>query len=237
MTLLRAFVGAACFVITLIGAQPLLAATIIDTGASYCGQCGFPAIYYDPGQPPFPQYQSLASRFTLNQTTDITSLEAWIGSTLGSPPVVTLTYAIYGNGLASYGDSQGNLVTADVPDPALEYFAAQAVISDQPGETNGDQWQGLHDLDLLLPPGTYWLSLEVRPGDLFNGYAGGAYGVVNPGDAYAFNTSGNGTWLPGSGPWPYRILGVPEPNGVLLTSLALIGMAGARARSCSRRGR
>src|SRR5262249_57286541 len=129
------------------------------------------------------------SRFTLPKSADIHSLEAWLSLDAGT----TLTFAIY-------GDGAGGLIPITDPDPALQYYAGQVFVSDHPNAPKGgygDQWQGLQGLDVLLPAGTYWLSMEIRQGDTYNGYAvGSPQGPVTPGEGYASNAfvEQSGTW-------------------------------------------
>ena len=242
MESLRTFVRPAVAIVTFaIAPQLVSAATIIDTGVIPCAtgmNCEGNAIdtHSYAGNGDYTS-DSLAARFTLTRPAYVDSLEAWISLDQQNSGT-TLTFAIYGNGPGG-----------SIPDPTLQYFAGQVSVVDHPGAEQGyygDQWQGLYGLDLPLLPGTYWLSLEDRPGDQYYGYAvlnDPNAGPFTPGDAYAYDVVSErfgGQWQPiTSGPeWALRILGdVPEPGSELLASLALTGIALARARSCTRRGR
>jgi hypothetical protein len=217
---LRVFAGLASLVAVLLVADPgpATAAAVIDTGAIPCSptECGGWTL---------DSTQWLAGRFSVAQPTHVTSLEAYV-----SLYVQPLTLTVY-----------GNVSGGALPDTALVFFSMKTTPFDDPNQTPSGpsraQWQGLRNLDLLLQPGTYWLSLEVRPGDGYNGYAPTSdnnAGPIQPAQAYAAATSSFWhTLTPG---FAFRIYALPEPASSLLTGLALSLLA-ARSRSCSRRGR
>jgi hypothetical protein len=188
--------------------RPAAAAAIIDTGVIPCSgsTCGDLDLSYTG---------SIAGRFGVSAPTPITSLEAWIS--LGLPPSFSLTMVIYGNG------------TDGLPG-ILPYFSSPVSIFDHPGAAQGsfgDQWQGLSGLNLVLQPGTYWLALEVHPGDHYNGYAPSSelgFGPIVPADAYArltpVSAGGTGLWHATSNGFAFRVL-APEPSLLALCAIAL----------------
>jgi hypothetical protein len=232
MVRLRTVVGLTLWLAGLgLAAQSVHAATIFQNGPFPCTNSvchGYALGDINPGASDA-SYEWMANRFSVDHQTHITSLEAWLRPWIPTEIVGSLTFAIYGS-------AAGDLV----PNPALEYFAGEVSIVDHPGElhgTYGDQWQGLTGLDVLLQPGTYWLSLENRAGDVYQGSVGTS-GVVQPVDTgWAFYRPENGgRWSDTAADgWGVRIQGLPEPATTSLVSFALLLFA-VRSRSCSRRG-
>ena len=126
-----------------------------------------------------------------------------------------------------YGD---NVTT---PDITSELFAQNVFVSNT-GVDDGmnNQWQGLSNLNLNLNAGNYWLSLELRDGNNYDGYLPtGEFGALNAVGTYAFSNPSNGGWIEApSSDFAFTVSGnisaVPVPAAIWLFGSGLIGLIG-----------
>ncbi|OAI00590.1 hypothetical protein A1353_19295 [Methylomonas methanica] len=137
-----------CFLViltsTLFATSSANATSIVDTGQPSETQGGWALDRDQSGN-----YTFEALRFDLNQTTTITSTEAWLYGIFNDYKD-TLTAVLYDS------DATGK------PDKVLyssNFSATWGLIG----------WYGPSDLDWILDPGTFWLAIEVPTTNLFRG--------------------------------------------------------------------
>jgi len=198
------------------------AATIIDTGLISCddNRCGGATLssVLNPED-------KWSARFSLNSNTTITDMNVWIGAFWNLNK--TFTMALYGDNITS-------------PDVTNEIFSQDVSVTDKVFEDSmNNQWQGLSNINLNLSAGNYWLSLELRDGNDYDGYIPtGEFGALNAVGAYAFYNPSNGVWVEDpTSDFAFQIAGnvsaVPVPAAVWLFGSGLIGLIGfARRKAC-----
>ncbi len=96
----------------------------------------------------------------------------------------------------------------------------------------GERYTGTRDLSVALSAGSYWISVETRPGDDYDGFVYSGGEVTNQFGPYAIHTSQSGWFQDELGEFAYVIegdLAVPEPAAGAQLLLGLVALA-ARAR-------
>jgi len=195
------------------------AATVVDTGAipcdnNYCSGATFSSVLNPDDK--------WTARFSLDSDTNITDINVWVSTffTLDT----TFTMALYGDNITA-------------PDISNELFSQDVFVTDTGFEDNfNNQWQGLSNLDLALSTGSYWLSLELRDGNNYDGYIPtGEFGALNSVDTYAFFNPSNGMWIEDpTSDFAFQIMGdvspVPVPAAAWLFGSALLGFFGFSRR-------
>lgn len=188
------------------------AISIVDTGVNpcndnYCGGATLSSVVNPDDM--------WAARFNLGTDAVITDINVWVGTFFNID--TSFTMALYGDNLT-------------IPDTSNELFSQDVFITDTGVEDNfNNQWQGLSGLDLALSAGSYWLSLELRDGNNYDGYIPtGEFGALNAIDTYAFYNPYNGIWLEDpSSDFAFQIMGevstVPVPAAAWLFGSFLIG--------------
>jgi hypothetical protein len=184
------------------------AATLFDTGLVPCNCGGLTLGTFRPDN-------KVAGRFTLPSDAEITSLSAFVFAQHER----TFTISIYGDG--------------EFPDQASEYYSGSALTDALDGGGAFEQWEGISGLSLLLPAGSYWFTLETRPGNDYDGGVPTKTALV-PADAYSYYDRENGVWISlDEEPFAFRIEGellpVPEPSAGGLLALG-ISLLAARVR-------
>lgn len=205
------------------------AATIVDTGVISCdaSQCGGAtlSVVTNPDD-------MWAANFELQSSSVITDMQVWLSTT--GLQGTSFTMALYSGSISSLDPFTGT-----IPDIANEIFSQDVFITDT-GATDAfdNQWQGLSGLNLDLGAGSYWLSLELRGANDYDGYIPtGEFGALNPLGTYAFHHPANGGWVEDpSSDFAFQVGGtisaVPVPAAVWLFGSGLLGLAGiARRRS------
>jgi len=156
---------------------------LYDTGAHQCNNaCGGIGIY-NKSSAGTVDFQFVAAEITLLSDAVLNSIKIWIYTS----PNIGNTFT-----LAVYPDKSG------VPDYTNELYSIGATIVDTGmGDTMGNQWQGVDNINWLLNPGKYWISLEIRDNQTLETYvpSGSEYPPPNPLENYAFYYSGNGGWF------------------------------------------
>ena len=192
---------------SILGADLASADIIVDTGTS--------GIFDEnTGISTLRETQYLAGQFTLTQDITLSSVEGFFGGNRAH--VQTLTTAIYTN--------SGNL-------PGVELYSKQFATA--PGDLGG--WFGTFDNSWSLSAGTYWVSMEIRPGDDFY-YGSMPNNAVEPMQLEAWKRSvfGSMEWsafnLGGASGPAFRLSSpdqapVPEPATMLLFGTGLSGLA------------
>lgn len=203
------------------------AATIVDTGSISCdgSQCNGATFSVDtnPGG-------MLAANFELQSSSVITDLQVWLNTSWSMG--TSFTMALYSGSVFPSAPFSGM-----TPDISNEVFSQDVFITDT-GTTDAfdNQWQGLSGLNLDLGAGSYWLSLELRGANDYDGYVPtGEFGALNPVGTYAFLFPDNGSWLEDpSSDFAFQVGGtvsaVPVPAAVWLFGSGLIGLAGIARR-------
>ncbi|WP_446808249.1 hypothetical protein ACH50O_13175 [Methylomonas sp. 2BW1-5-20] len=172
------------------------AGVIVDTGAP--NSAGFP-LTLSSGQ-------WLAAKFSTSQDWRIAGLEGFINADSGNPENATYTIALY-------GDSAAGLPDTDAP-----LFSRQASLG-------ADGWNGLHDLNLALNAGSYWLAFEVRAADTLQGLL--PVYVSNPLSTAWNDPISNDGYLSAHGNaynFAVRISSVPVPASVWLFMSGLFAL-------------
>jgi hypothetical protein len=188
------------------------AATLIDTGVIPCDGSTCSGATLSSVVNPSDKW---AARFTLGANTAITDIHTWAGTffTLNT----TFTMVLYGD-------------AHTIPDVSHELFLQKVLVVDTGIQDKfNNQWEGLTGLNVPLNAGSYWLSLELRHGDNYDGnFPTDTFGALNPIDSYAFFNPRNGVWLNSpSSDFAFRIGGdvapVPVPGALylLLSGLSL----------------
>lgn len=201
--------------ICLMFAAPVMAATIVDTGAgNSLGSGGYT----------LSTSQWLAAEFDLDQDYHITGLYGWMAN--NNQTGKHFTISIYGDG-------------GEIPDTSNLLYSNSAMISGTNGQAN---WEGYDitwtdangNTGQFLTAGTYWIAFELRTINYSDPYAG-----YMPNDApnelgnEAFNSTGSwsehddlslgvqvfGTAAP-----------VPEPTAMILFGFGLLGLVGVSRR-------
>jgi len=204
---------------TLVLSTTANAATIVDTGVIACddNRCGGSTLssVLNPDD-------KWSARFSLNTNTTITDMNAWVNAFWNID--TTFTMALYGDNFTS-------------PDITNEIFSQDVLVTDKVFEDSmNSQWQGLSNLNLNLDAGSYWLSLELRDGNDYDGYIPtGEFGALNAVDTYAFFNPSNGSWVEDStSDFAFQIAGnistVPVPAAVWLFGSGLVGLVGFARR-------
>lgn len=142
-----------------------------------------------------------AVRFEVAAPTRLTEVEAYL---VFGEPGATLTFAVRDE---------------DAGAPGAERFSAGFEAPHR------SAWQGLSDLSWVVPAGAYWASLEVRPGQTFDGGIGRALEPART----LFRTLPDSPWRdPTTDAGAFRIEGttVPEPA---VWALMISGFAAAAA--------
>ncbi|MBL8772680.1 MAG: PEPxxWA-CTERM sorting domain-containing protein [Phenylobacterium sp.] len=194
-------------------AAPAAADVIVDTG-----EVEFPFAVWAIGE--FgDDHIGLAAAFTVSQTTRITDFESFFG--LNAQPQ-TLHMGI--------ANSLGAV-------PGSEIFSAQVNIA---AEQGGDfyDWHGVHGANVVLGPGEYWITFEVREDDTFE--SGLAFYAPNPTLKEASHRRSTGNWgVSNDLDFSLRIYGdpvgaVPEPSAwaLMIAGFGATGAAIRRRRRC-----
>ena len=183
------------------------ATTLFDTDVIRCdgNVCG--GVGFSPGG-------GQAGRFTLAADSVITGIEVWTSTLHNDSRRFTLV--LYGGGA--------------VPDTASEHLAETVLVehvADQDAHENS--WQGVDGLSTLVPAGSYWLSVELRDGDDYNGFLPSLeFGALHPAEDYALYGPETG-WDTSydEGEFAFRIEGnvVPEPATGTLVGLGFASLA------------
>ncbi|MBL8772678.1 MAG: PEPxxWA-CTERM sorting domain-containing protein [Phenylobacterium sp.] len=194
-------------------AAPAAADVIVDTGEVH-----FPSAVWALGAfalaHPAPDHIGLAAAFTLSQTTRITDFESFFSLN----PVAQSVHM----GIA---DSLGAV-------PGSEIFSAQIDIPPE-DVPFGYGWHGVHGANVVLGPGEYWITFEVREDDKYEG--GLAFFAPNPTVKEATHRRSTGTWSATNDlDFSLRVFGdplgaVPEPSTWTLM-IAGFGATGAAIR-------
>ena len=196
------------------------AASIVDTGVITCDNNTCAGSTFSSVINPDDLW---AASFTLASSATISDMQVWINA---FQPRLNTTFT-----MALYGDD----VTA--PDTTNEIFSQSVLITDKGIEdSDGNQWQGLSNLNINLSKGDYWLSLEIRNGNNYDGYIPtGQYGALNTAGAYAFFNPLNGIWIEDpTSDFAFKIDGnistIPVPAAIWLFSFGLVSLLGVAKR-------
>ncbi len=195
------------------------AASIVDTGLIGCNNTACQGASLNNS---FNAEGMWAASFTLTSNTTITDMQVWLNNSRNTN--TSFTMSIYADNFS-------------LPDSTNEIFTQNTTVINKAFEDNfNNQWQGLSNLDINLTSGTYWLSIGLPVGSLYDGYLPtGEYGALNAVGDYAFFNLSNGEWLsdPGSD-FAFKIDGtvsaVPLPAAVWLFGFGLMGLFGFARR-------
>jgi hypothetical protein len=144
--------------------------------------------------------QYLYGKFSLNQQTIITDIEAYFK---------TNSYGYGGLTMAIYGDD------GELPDLSNEIFSQTINISKPEG------WAGISGIQLDLSSGDYWIGLEVRSGQYYKGddfphfapFPLEYYAVYNELGLHSYEGGVDfGVWQAG---WGFRVEGNPVPKPIV----------------------
>jgi len=195
------------------------AASIVDTGIIACDDNRCSGATFSSVLNPDDKW---SARFSLNSNTTITDMNVWINAFWNIN--TTFTMALYADNITS-------------PDITNELFSQDVLVTDKAFEDSmNSQWQGLTDINLNLDAGNYWLSLELRDGNDYDGYIPtGEFGALNAVDIYAFYNPSNGVWAEDpTSDFAFQIAGdvsaVPVPAALWLFGSGLIGLVGLARR-------
>ena len=160
---------------------PQSATYLIDTGPGGTSSIGSQSFFSkgsttcSPQPDCFGNFQFLAGKFTLADSADVESLEAWLSV-----------------GIA--GNAHVHIRSDSVP-PAGNNIPGHSLHS--VGYTLGTQtfgWKVFSSFTVGLRAGTYWITLEPDSGTGLNGGMSG--GAASPLADYAFFADGNNRWVP-----------------------------------------
>ncbi len=156
------------------------------------------ALLVDTGEPDpvaaYPEYgtglfagERRAGRFTVDADWRLTRIETHVGGTSGLGLSATL---------AIYGDNAGGLV------PGQELYATEFVNTDLGTLRNDGAWEAVEIPGWALTAATYWISVEVRPGQTMSGNLSnsGTEPLPHPLATYAWFTDGEVPWNESFGP-------------------------------------
>ncbi len=223
-------VAAFALLVCLLTVTPVQAETIIDTGSPATTENGAVSVCggFTPGSFGYGCTQSVALKFSLANSYDITSVQGylWSGQSYlaATPPDGTLTIAIY-------HDANGF--------PGQDLYNGQVTIPGQLVTPPGGTLMGVQDTKWLLSAGNYWASFEVRSGQSFYGALPFPAPIKLPADV---NNPYFGTWTnSGGGAGGGLVITgdlvapVPTPSSYALM-LSGLGVLGVMARKQKRMG-
>ncbi|MEP6869816.1 MAG: PEPxxWA-CTERM sorting domain-containing protein [Novosphingobium sp.] len=204
------------FAATMIGAPAAFAVTIFNSGPGYtsCGAC------YTVNDT-----QSLAGRFSVTQTTQITSILGWLAPGYDDNLTISL---LQDNGalIQSYS------LPAQVLNSAS--FAFGKLSSDN-GFYN-PRWAGVSGLNWTIGSGDYWVSFASN--HIGDGSTAMPALAGTPTTIYSYYNPGNARWIQGGFATSFQVFGdqivtaTPEPStwAMMLVGFGIVGYAARRRR-------